>query len=321
MKTKILKISACLTLCFSAQATEMNWVKTPFWSAPQVTDFNLKLAEASLEVKENCKRYSKLIFSEDGSMNWPNQPLRIDRFRKTVMAGSPMDVDNFEAFFQIESPLERGSYSEVEVNHPLEIVTHRSESLPNYLQSKAYSGAFIAEISEIEIKIEPETKSLTKVSRSLNLEDSQVMMTRNRQGLLGIKIYGRDVACDLLEGNIKLTAKAPGYVGLEKEQASNLSDFYHGKLEDDLNQILSNKEESLTFKAARLGFRWGKLLEEEFKESDEKSMEGSLKTLFDLAFIPKTLNPNLNIVEINKRKTFRFSSTVEGKDALVNFSF
>jgi hypothetical protein len=317
MKTSLAIASLAVLVSLSSNASDIKWVKTPFWTAPQKTEFNVKLSAPSASLLDNCRRYSKLIFADNGELNWPGQSERIERYRTTLMGDSPMNVNSYEAEMDLSTPVQDNAYLEVEVNG-----SNRGEDdiLPNYTQEKSISGAYLSDISDFDIKIVSDG-SLTQVSRDLKLKDSKILLVKNKRGNLVIKSYGRDLSCDLIEGKIEITASAPGYVALTDVQMNKLHDFYHGKLEEVLNTILSNKEDSPTFKAARLGYQMGQILDEEFNNPEIKKTETRIKALFDILFVPKTLTPSTNLVDINKRKSFRLGQNVEGQSTTVKFNF
>jgi hypothetical protein len=319
MKAQLITSSIALMISFTSLAADVSWVKTPFWKAPQKTSFSVKLDTPTLAVQDNCKRYKKLIFAEDGSLNWPGQAGKIERYRTTLMSDAPMNVNNYEAILSINTNLENNTILEEEID--LGAVASESEDLlPNYTQSKSISGVYLPDITEFEVKILNEG-SLTQVSRDLQLEDSKIVLMKGVNGNLSLKSFGRDVTCDLIEGKIELSARAPGYVVLPKEQMTKLNDFYHGKIEDSLNSILSNKEEALPIKAARIGYQLGQILDDEFNSSDVKTTEKRIKSLFDVVFVPQTLNTSKNLIEVNKRKTFRLDQNIEGVTSTVKFTF
>ena len=64
-----------------------------------------------------------------------------------------------------------------------------------------------------------------------------------------------------------------------------------------------------------------KFFDDEFNSSDVKTTEKRIKSLFDVVFVPQTLNTSKNLIEINKRKTFRLDQNIEGVDSTVTFTF
>lgn len=328
MKTNIkntLLLTTLITLSSQAiaQAPEnVNWVKGPFWRAPHITEMSIKLKTTQASLERACAQFNEIIFAANGEQNWPGQSKRVDRFRKMPLPENSMNTLNFEAIFEVTNTQGRDSLIEesIDVSSSVEIDDSK-ETLPLYTQLKATTGASIQDIDTFKIRYLSGKQSLSKVSHELGLEESAITIGMGRSGNLLIKVEGRDVACDLLHGNIKITASAPSFVRLSKENVTELESFYHTKLSPQLNKILANASESIVLKSARLGFLMSKVLEEDLHQKDPEQIGRHIKNLIEVLFVPKTLQASANLVEINKKKVVDLKSMVDSEPVTLNLTF
>ena len=323
-KQKMIKntILALVLLNSSLALSEVNsplWVNTPFWKAPQLSEMALKVDATQPELIAACDLYRDLIVKVETQGMYPGLPKKIDRWRKTILPGSPINVSEFLGTFEFKNALNTNFEEIIDLSETMTIDENK-EPLPLFTHLKATTGVSMNEVQEFKVEYIEGKHSLTKFSRGLGLSDSEIMSEISLNGNTVLQILGRDVACDLLLGNIKLTAKAPSYVSLEKADVLELENFYHRKLTPELNRILPPLRESAIIKSARLGYQMGRIIEEELHQKSMEVTETQIKGLFDVLFVTKTLDSSVNLIENNKKRVVNLVSSSEGSPVSINIS-
>ena len=130
------------------------------------------------------------------------------------------------------------------------------------------NGSITSELSEIPgfLKTEPEFESDRPV----------------------IRVFGRDLACDLLEGNAKVRGSAPMEVRTGVNQAGLKSDLYFdifGKI-DSMGPITRGSKEA---QLATVGARLGRQLDLAFPKLSDAEFESMVSDVFPLFFETDTL--------------------------------
>jgi hypothetical protein len=302
----ILKTTLVSALLINSALASPSWVTTAFWKAPQVSDMVLKIHASQPELNSACEVYGDFVASFEAQGNWPGLSKKVDRIRKTLLPGSAINVVDFEASFSLMTPLQETLDLTNSVN-----IDQDKEPLPFFNHLKSTTTVSFEEIKSFKIEYVEGKHSLTKFSRELGLSDSEITGTEDQSGNTILKVSGRDVACDLLKGNITLSAAAPSFVRLGQLEMNELEDFYHQKLTPELNRILLSLE-SVTVKSARLGFQMGRIIDEEINPKDLVMTENQIKNLFDTLFVPKTLDSSANLLDLNKKKVVNLVSSADG---------
>ncbi len=295
----------------ATHAAETQWLKTPFWRAPQVSNMNVKFKMLNSELAGACDSYHRLIAMAERQVEIPNISRRVDRWRKTPLINSPMNVYDFQVYFEMnESVIDRtidlSAQSFIDLN---------KDSLPFYTQTLATTSIDVAEAESFSIEPIGQKNALINFSRRVGLSDSEIVVEGNK-----LKVLGLDVACDLYEGNVVLSTVVNSSVSLGQKQVKDLEAFYHKSLTPELNRILSLNSDSQISKAARLGFQMSRLLEEELQQKDSEVVEKNIKGLMDVLFVPKTLDASANLIEISKKKVVNLVSSTDGLPVSVSFS-
>jgi len=250
----------------------------------------------------HCSFYTKVIDAYKKRENPTGIETSVDQARKLGLSMQP----EFNGRFEI---LDLPGYRWIEVETSV-IVRLKKDILPGYDQSTGITGIDLN--SPLKYEIKSNKDSLTAFSKKLNLIESSVKTTIIN-GKLFLEINGSDLACDLLSKKAVLKASVPTYVRITKESSELLSRFYSSKVSPQVSEVLA-KEESVNVKAARLGFRLGKELDEQNdSEYDEQLVEKQLGNLMDRLFLEKTLTPSSLLLDFkNNNREVNFSSSVDG---------
>jgi hypothetical protein len=235
----------------------------------------------------------------------------MNTLRRLPLKDSPMHVREFVASFVVSS----GAY--LELSYQGIASDGGEEVLPYYRQNSAITVASLLDIDTFRFTPRPGVSSFTSVSRRMGLSDSMLEIVRENGETL-LKVHGKDMACDLLAGLARLEARVPSHVQITQEESSRLENFYNGSIGSEINKVFKNKTESDVLKAARLGYRLGRLLEDELRSSEEVT-EKHLSSMFNVLFVPKTLKPSPHMVEIGNKQIIKVKSMVDGKPITLRF--
>ncbi len=309
MKTILMTLALTQTLMTTSNAAEnLKWAQGPFWKAPQNLAFNRKMVSADKSLPQACEEYSALV----------------NRYKKFPLTGSiatTVDVMRTESLYPMQTVF-KGTFDilDIPVSNYIENETvtegeAANEILPMFTQTHSFTGINLNNVGDIEI--ESTEDSLVAFSRKLNLVDSAAQSTR-RMGKFAIETNGLDLACDLLNRKAILKASSPSFVRITKEASEEMSNFYYYKLSPQIQDVLA-RTDSPTIRAARLGFRLGKVLEEKNGDRVEATVtEKQIGNLIDRLFFPKTLNPSeLIVTGIENKKVIDFTSSLKGENAIL----
>jgi hypothetical protein len=306
MKTLITFSAAACVLASSAFA-QSQWIETALWRAPQATTFTLKLRNRQA-LTSACSHFKSLIYQNDGTLSsWvTTNPQRMERLRRPI---DPivLDVDVLP-YKKIEKVITSSDES-----------TQAGNKLPHYTQTSAITGVNLDEFSSIKASVL--SHSYTQLSRDLKLIDSEVEMMLDSRAMFVVNIKGLDVACDLFEGKGALDVKAPAYVVLTQDGYDQLSGFYNQKLLPEISDLFNPKKESATQRAIRLGYRTGKILEEEFPDLNTKSSEKLLMEITKTLFTQKNFEATSHVVSNEGRYQVSIPSSEEAKPVTVKLEF
>ncbi|MGE3607944.1 MAG: hypothetical protein AB7I27_00050 [Bacteriovoracaceae bacterium] len=285
----------------TAQASaQTQWVQTAFWRAPKVTEFKISLRPNN-SILEECDRFKKIMYSEDGSLRWVTKyPEKVARFREAI--GPALFI------------LETGSQGRIEQELNIATDEEIEDALPFFTRNQATT------VTALDIKnvytIKTRADSYTEISKSLSLPDTIIESIKDSNGFINLKIKGLDLACDLLEGKVALETKSPSYVYLKEDQSRNLLEMYNNKILPIFKDVLARKELS-QIKAARIGFRLGKLIEEEYPKNTEVQAENKLMGIMKTLIKIPSFEISSNVQMIDKTPLINFSSSADAGIATI----
>lgn len=281
------------------------WVETALWKAPQATNFSIKL-KGREKLADECSIYKKAVFKEDGSLTYiAKNPERLAYFRKLI---DPVTL-----------VVEAKSYDRIEKTIKLEEGEQKPGDLPYYVQNEATTGVLLGDSEKI-VFISDEN-SYTNVSDMQKLEPSQIDLKQDANGNFVVLLQNRDVACDLYEGKGHVSLTVPAYVIIGEKGFENLNQFYNKKLLPEISDLVLSKTEGLTSKAIRLGYRTGKVLEEEFQAHSAKDTEKQLTQVLKALFNPKNLETLPSLIKAENKLTINLDDRTEAQSATVTLEF
>lgn len=302
LNTKFVMISLLLAGSVSAQT---NWVETAFWKAPQVKNFTIKL-NGKEKLARECSTYKKAVFNEDGSLTiFAKEPRTLARFRR------PIDAISFDLGIKTWDRVEKSIVADE--NNP------SNKNLPHFVQKEATTGILLGDATNITM--EGNGNSYTEVSKNLGLEKTEIQITTNHDGNFVMIVSGLDVACDLYEGRGQLVATVPSYVVLGEEGYEKLDAFYNKRLIPEIKDLVNSKTETLLSKATRIGYRTGKVIEEEFTGISAKETDKSLHEVLKTLFHPKTLDMTSQLIRSGSEIFVKLEDRVEAQPSQVTLEF
>lgn len=306
MKT-LIKISTLSMLISAGAFAQTEWIETAFWKAPQASSISLKLKDRE-RLGQECGHFRSLVYKSGGSLqSWATtNPQRMVRNRKPI---DPIFVD-----------VDLAPYKKVEkVTTIPEEVAVNNEKLPHFTQISAKTGVNLDEFKSIKVSVKK--NSYTQISRDLGLEDSGVELSMDSRAMFVVELKGLDLACDLYEGKGSLEVEAPAYIVLSDEGQEKLREFYNRKLIPEISDLFNSKKESISERAIRLGYRTGKVLENEFPEMESKTSEKLLTGVIKSLFNPKTLEVSSNVAPNNGKPFAIIPDSEEAKPVTVKLEF
>ena len=302
MKTLLLT-SVLLT---SSAFAETVWNESTFWKAPQATSFSLKL-KGKEKLASECTHFKGIVFKEDGSLsNAGRDKSRLQRYRKLI---EPVVIEiDMKPWAKFEQKVVAD-----------EIVDSGSDKLPYFTQKEAVTGLLLPDVSNL--KIRGGDNSYSEIYRQAGLEEASVELSQTRSATYALHILDRDVACDLYENKGQLTGSAPAYIHLSESGVNQITEFYNKTLLPEINDVLKLKSEHLTQKAARIGYRTGKILEEEFSSENSVNVEKQMREVLKSVLNPKTLEISSNVIRSGDQLFLNLDGGLEANNVLVVMEF
>lgn len=311
---KLNKFYFCLTIVFLncplvwSQDENISWVATAFWTAPQIREFSpVVKIEKEADLNKSCLEYKRRL----ESLIIPSEADLVDMYRTRDSFSSD---GSFMAKFYL-TPLEE-SYQ----MGPGFVIDQASEKLPFYTQLESVTSANIDE--KTFYLINAKGGSFTSISRALKLEDSEYNIEYERGGAV-LKIFGKDVACDLLAGSISFEITTSSFVRINNQAYDKMMQFYLNYIQPDLSSITTPlSPDNQTVKAAKLGFRFGSHIEKQ-AANGTKTTERQIENLMNTLFIPGTLKNSpevLNSVD-GKKKEIQVSPFTTGKPVKIYIKY
>lgn len=276
MKLTILGIVTFLVIINGAFA-ETEWVTTSFWRAPKKSTVEVKLIPVDLSgLKNKCREFEKRLSYE----STPYEKAIFDKFRKT---DNLSDDGSFKAIFLIQTqPFKNSVVSSLDL-----------EKLPFFTQSSSVQSLIFSQRDSFSTVAAEE--SYVSIARELGLEESEVNVFgyKHQDALL---ITAKDVACDLLNGKAYFTSTVSTVVSLVDESEKALMSFYFDQIQPKLNEVMGKSKETNTVKAALLGFKLGKIIEDKAQNNaDDKEVVTQLGNVMNLLFQVNSLENSKNV--------------------------
>lgn len=296
------KIVILLSLIFSMHASAQNLIQTPFWqtSVLKKIEFQLKTTQEGLAA--DCKDYADYAFSQgDGILAFNLELYRDLPLRKQMK-------DTYEAIFELISV---PSVENRMMDSSLNLTSLLFFDITNAIVSIDFSTLK-------NIKGSYERGSLTELSKKFNLKDTPIELIRSPNGLrAGIKIKGRDVACDLLSGKYVLSAEAEYQVALPEESILKMDRFYK-QIEDTYFNIVSQQENDFV-KAALLGYAYGRLYQDQNVSAYDIKL--NITSLFKNIFKTNSLDLNENWIVNGDTKKIDYKKSVSAGYGVVGLRY
>lgn len=296
------KIIILLSLNFSIHVSAQNFIQTPFWqtSVLKKIEFQLKTTQEGLAA--DCKDYADYAFSQgDGILAFNLEFYRDLPLRKQMK-------DTYEAIFELISV---PSVENRMMDSSLNLTSLLFFDITNAIVSIDFSTLK-------NIKGSYERGSLTELSKKFNLKDTPIELIRSPNGLrAGIKIRGRDVACDLLSGKYVLSAEAEYQVALPEESILKMDSFYK-QIEDTYFNIVSQQENDFV-KAALLGYAYGRLYQDQNVSAYDIKL--NITSLFKNIFRTNSLVLNENWIVNGDTKKIDYKKGVSAGYGVVGLRY
>lgn len=311
MKTILIALGLTQIIIGSVNGAESTkWAQGPFWKAPQYLEFSRKMIIVDQELNSNCKDYTKFVTAYKKDIPTDSLARLIDQTRKEGLT-VPMQTSFKGRFEVLDIPVNRI----IENDFTAMTLESESEILPMYNQVQSSTGINLNNVSAFNVVASED--SLTAFSKKLGLEESMAVLSFSRLGKTYLEVNGSDLACDLLSKKVTLKAQLPSYVRITKEASLEIESFYNSKIAPQITEVLV-RSESATIKAARLGFRLGKALEEKNDgKYNDQLVEAQIGNLIDRLFVPKTLIPSSLLIGDDNKKGIDFTSSINGSTAVL----
>lgn len=306
MKT-FLKLTTLATLVLSSTThAKTAWVEGPLWKAPQETNFTLKL-KGKEKLASNCSLYKRVVYKEDGSLS--------------SIARDGKRLKEFRRLFQpIIIEVDQKTWPRLEKEIVADVLSENdSDKLPYFTQKESITGLLLEEAKNL--KVAGDENSYTEVSKKAGLEESIVRLSQSMNGNYILKFEELDVACDLYEGIYPVTAETPAYVVLTDNSVSKIRDFYEKQLFPELYGVVKMKSELLSHKAARIGYRTGKVLEDEFSGMNPEKTEKQIRELMKSLFDSKSLELTSNVIRTETQLHLNLEPGIEANNVQVKLEF
>lgn len=273
MKTILKLMIPCLISTASASA-ETVWVKTPFWQAPYERNVTVKLVSGERNLDSICREYRELVVSATGQTGLDAGDVQNLRNLTDSMSGS-----GFSALFRVDK-----AATQTGIKAALEALgtpgTQDPDPLPGFTQKAGAVTPIYAPSSEISV-VASQT-SLTQISRSLGLKTQRIVVTGDEFSP-SVRVFGKDVACDLLSGQARLEYEASGKIQISFDDQKRIDGFYRD-VETIVNSVFKKKRSSVSSRAAAIGYRLKNLIENSRLARDDEQGAGMAASVVDLLF-------------------------------------
>lgn len=295
---------AILSLVVTAHA-ETDWAKTKYWQAPYEKTLTLKIQALDPSLKGICKDYSDL-----------------------VRVGAPLDQEGINVVRALTGSIAKTAFStqfEVKALESQQLIDASLARANAQIEAKLAEGAaqnpffgytqktieLVPELfdhSMLEVKDQP--GSLTSISRSVGLSPLAIFILGS--GLNAkIKVYGKDVACDLLNGEAKLQLNSKVRVKIDAGEQQKLGQIYT-QIEPLVQDSLKRKKTAKS-RALLLGHKLATFFQ-------AKGIDLDLGTIYTTNFVENFFDEEMNRNDAWKEYKGEWYLLVDG-NASVNITF
>jgi len=273
MKKLVNILIPCLISAGSASA-ETAWVKTPFWQAPYERDIVVKIVSGDKKLESICREYHELIVSAPGRTRLDAGDVQTLRNLTDNMSGS-----GFSATFRVDK-----NATQAGIKAALDAIgapaNHEPDPIPGYSEKAGAVTPIYAPASDITVVASP--VSLTQISRSLGLKTQRIQISGD-DFATGIRVFGKDVACDLLSGQARLEYEASAKVQIPYEDQKRIDGFYR-EVETVVKGVFQKKRSTASGRAAAIGYRLKGLIENSRLARDDEHGAEMVSNVVDLLF-------------------------------------
>jgi hypothetical protein len=311
MKTTLTFTILSTLLSLPAYSSSLKTVVTPFWQAPQITEVNLKIEAQHKDLVEECNRFRKLMIDGDGNP-FTHTADRFSRFRSNPRINGPWDAKFFETSFVVTNA--NALFSENEIFY-----REQDKKLPYFYQEKAFTDIHLESVEKVDFIVKPGRTSYSQMAREAGVADSEVTIITGLHHDPVLKIAGKDMACDLLEGNIALKVSAPATVLIPEENKKKLGDFYFRRITSSVNKVMAKKFKSAVKFGARMGGFFGEDLREELGLNFDQRVD-YIDELVDFLFKPNSMEPTAVLGKFDTRYEVKYVTSADAAPVTVNFS-
>lgn len=309
-------LKSCLTIAtilghcslLLAQDQNITWVTTAFWTAPQIRELHPTVTPMdSATLSKSCLEYKRRI----ETLTLPGEEDMVVRYRSSDAFS---EDGSFKASFKISALEEH-----YQMNASF-VVDSAIEKLPLYTQSEATTYANIDD--KTLYLVQPKAGSYTALSRSLKIVDSEFELEFQGENPI-LTVYGKDLACDMVAGNVLIEMATSAFVKIEDQKYEPLKLFYLNKIQPDLSLITGPaSKDSQIIKSARLGFRLGNHLST-LTGAESLIIEKQIENMMNTLFVPGTLKNSPYVLDSvdGKKKEIQIVSSTEGKPVKIVLKF
>ncbi len=259
-------------------------VQSKLWEAPMVSSLSFEIIPR-YDFAEKCQHIEAI--AKDYLLSGKLDKIQIDLFERarTTPMLHAFPNDRYGEF--VIKPTSSERYL-IKANRS---DTQKEFRLPVGSFESAEFRLDAISLAEVELQMSANELSLTNLAMQLSKPETELTSQYHfREGLI-IKAYGKDLACDLLSGRAKLTAKIQVRVGPNQENLEKLQSFYQEAILPEINETLKSSTQSVRNKAYLLGFRLGTTLENELNIEERAETENGLIALVETLFHESNLEP------------------------------
>jgi len=244
---------------------ELGSAKTIFWQALYEINQSAKIITTDAKLAKVCQEYKNLMLS---------QKLAAEEISLLRSETESISSSQFSSYFKI-------------VTGSAPVQDHPSSDLPKlpfYNQVLAELNSSYLPLGKVNLRIvSTGTPSLVQISNSAGLKVLPVQISGDSKNPL-IKVFGKDSACDLLDGHVQLTFDSQATLKISLESQRQISDFYsHVK---DITKDILAKKKSNSSRATLFGFRLAAIMPSSNSEMGSFWVSNIVETFFDENLMP-----------------------------------
>jgi hypothetical protein len=240
-------VTALIPLMIATSASaEVAWVKSPFWQAPYVSSADLKISTSEKNLLDLCKDYREAVEYAPGKTLASSS--EIERKRTD---GGQLGSNGFVAVFKIDPSNASGEIQKglAEANDEVQAMSEK-DTLPSFTLPTAQLVPTYSPRGDVKVVLGRNT--LTGISQSVGLAPARVIIAGEKADAQ-IRVMGKDLACDIVEGNAVLEYDSSAEVKISLDNQLYINEIY-AKVESITNDVFAKKS-SVQGRAALFGFR------------------------------------------------------------------